>query len=181
MKRCIVFWNEEDQEKLLSWWTKLKENHGCRAELRRTEKPEDVLLTKGFRSLYYELAGTYWIREKNLLGLAAVAGVLSHVEGNNTTHSFAESCAIPEKDKPAVSEMRFSQLQKSRTLDELFTRMRRAIRLLSKKANVISVTDSILHWYTEMVKHKVEEEPRNRINVRWGLEYFQNLPRTEVK
>ena len=179
MKGCIVFWNEEDQQNLFSWWSKLKENRSWKAELKRTEKPEDAFLAKGFRSLYYEMAGSYWIKEENVLALASVAGILAHIDENDSRHLFAESCAIPMegKQKSPVSELRFSQLQKSMTLDELFIRMRRSIQLLGKKANVISVADSIFHWHKEMVNGKPETEKINRIRIRWGLNYFQNLPR----
>jgi CRISPR system Cascade subunit CasB len=183
MNKIFVFWRDDDQKKLLSWWSSLKDNHGWRAELRRAEKPEDVLLTKGFRSLYFELLGTKWIKEEYLLGLATAAGVMAHIEYNDTGYSFAESCAhdTENRKKPIVSELRFSQLQKSRSLEELFTRMRRTIKLLDSKASVVSVADCIMHWYREMVLGKEDAEPRNKIIVRWGLEYFQNLPMAENK
>lgn len=167
----IVFWNSDDQTKLLSWWLSLKKNLGWRAELRRAETPADVLLCQGFRYLTYELAG-YWTQEQNLLGLAAVAGIVAHIDSNNEK-TFAESCA--SGDKPTVSELRFSQLQKSRTLDELFIRMIRTVHILKKTVNPLSVADSILHWSKEMVNGEIDTDPRKRILVRWGLDYFQHL------
>ena len=175
-KTYMVFWKSDDQEKLLVWWSSLANNHGWRAELRRAESPADVLLCQGFRYLYYALAG-YWTREENLLGLAAVAGVIAHIDYLDG-RSFAEACATPVDggSKSVMSELRFSQLQKSRTLDELYTRMIRAVHLLRKKSNPVSVADSILHWTKEMVNEEVDADPRNRIKVRWGLDYFQHLP-----
>ncbi len=170
----IIFWNTEEHEKLRSWWSSLSKNPGWRAELRRAESPPDVLLCQGFRSLCKNLAG-YWTREENLLGLAAVAGILSHVKAD-AEQSFAKSCATPEKEKAPVSELRFSQLQKSRTIDEFYIRMVRTIHLLDNKANVVSVADNVLHWIKEMVNGETDPDPRKRILVRWGLEYFQNLP-----
>jgi CRISPR system Cascade subunit CasB len=182
-QKCIVFWNEEDHEKLLKWWSSLKGNPGWRAELRRAESPADVLLCQGFRQLTYELAG-YWTKEQNLLGLAAVAGVLAHIEKNNGK-GFAETCAMPaeggDREKPAMSELRFAQLQKSRTLNELFIRMVRAVRLLRKTVSPVSVADSILHWTREMVHGETETNPRNRLRVRWGLDYFQNFPKQSTR
>ncbi len=171
------FRNKEDPEKMKSWWGKLQENSGWRAELRRSENPADVLLCHGFRYLYYELAG-YWTQERNLLGLAAAAGIVSHIKYIDEK-SFTASCAAsPEgKDKPALSELRFAQLQKSHTLDELYIRMIRAIHLLREKADPVSVADSILHWYKERENGEEENNPRNRILIRWGLDYFQHLPR----
>jgi CRISPR system Cascade subunit CasB len=167
----VVFWNRDEQVRFLTWWLSLKKNLGWRAELRRSETPADVLLCQGFRYLTYELGG-YWTQEQNLLGLAAVAGVVAHIDVNNEK-SFEECCATG--DKPAVSELRFSQLQKSRTLDELYIRMIRTIRLLKKNVNPLSVADSILHWAKEMVNGEADADPRKRILVRWGLEYFKHL------
>jgi CRISPR system Cascade subunit CasB len=176
-----VFWNSEDHTKLMAWWSSLKRNPGWRAELRRAVSPTDVLLCQGFRYLCYELAG-YWTQEQNLLGLAAVAGVVAHIENDNG-QTFATACATPVegKDKPAMSELRFAQLQKSRSLDELFTRMIRAIHLMRKSANPVSVADSILHWTKEMVNGDIDSDPRKRILVRWGLDYFQHLPKMKTK
>jgi CRISPR system Cascade subunit CasB len=177
-QRYYAFWNEEDHQKLRSWWASLKNNTGWRAELRRAEGPADVLLSQGFRYLCFDLAG-WWTQEQRLLGLAAIAGVLSHVETNNESKSFAAQCATPgekNKDKPQMSELRFSQLQKSRTLDELYIRMVRAVRLLGKKANIVSMADSIFHWTSEMIDGDVDNDPRKRILVRWGLDYFQSIP-----
>jgi CRISPR system Cascade subunit CasB len=175
-QKYLVFWNSDDQDKLVSWWKSLKENPGWRAEMRRAKTPADILLCQGFKYLYYKLAG-YWTSDRNLLGLAAAAGVISHIEEDDS-RSFAHACAISADGTGRVpmSELRFSQLQKSRSLDELYVRMIRAVRLLRKKASVVSVADSILHWAKEMVNREVEEDPRNRILVRWGLDYFQHLP-----
>jgi len=177
------FRNEDDHNKLRAWWSYLKNNRGWRAELRRAENPGDVLLTQGFRHLCFELAG-WWTQEPRLLGMAAVAGMLSHVELNNESMSFAAQCAAnseKSRDKPIMSELRFSQLQKSRTIDELYIRMVRAIRLLGKQANIISIADSIFHWVSEMVDGDIDNDPRKRILVRWGMDYYQNIPTKSSK
>jgi|WetSurMetagenome_2_1015567.scaffolds.fasta_scaffold00057_33 CRISPR system Cascade subunit CasB len=180
-QRYYAFWSAEDHQKLRAWWASLKSNPGWRAELRRAESPGDVLLSQGFRYLCFELAG-WWTQEPRLLGLAAVAGILSHVEINEEVKSFAAQCATPgekNEDKPQMSELRFSQLQKSRTIDELYIRMVRAVRLLGKKANIISIADGIFHWTSEMMDGEIDNDPRKRILVRWGLDYFQAIPVTK--
>ncbi len=172
------FRSKEESEKIKVWWEKLKDNLGWRAELRRAENPPEVLLCQGFRFLYYEIAG-YWTKSQNLIGLAAAAGVLAHIKYSDNK-TFTESCASSlegNDKKPALSELRFSQLLKSRTLDELYIRMIRAIRILREKADPVSVAESVLHWYREMEIGEAENGARNRILVRWGLDYFQNIPR----
>jgi CRISPR system Cascade subunit CasB len=181
-KPYTVFW-EDSHQKLRDWWETLDHDRGARAELRRAESPADVLLTQGFRSLCRTLAG-YWTQESRLLALAAVGGILANVKDNSEQtkgkiQSFAAQCAAFSDrggDKPIVSEWRFSQLQKSRTLDELYTRMNRTVKLLGGKANIVSIADGVLLWAKEMVEGEVDTDPRNRILVRWGLDYFQNLP-----
>jgi CRISPR system Cascade subunit CasB len=165
-------WNESDRRDIFLWWEEMLRNKGMRAELRRTEIPSDVFLTEGYRALYYRLSGSYWMQESNMLGMAAVAGILAWIDINNDGKSFAASCAAGN-EKPAVSEERFSKLLKSRTFDELFIRMRRIMGQLKNTANVLSVADDILHWYMEMVRNDQDENPRNHIVVRWGLDYFQ--------
>ena len=177
-QKYVVFWNSDDHSKLLSWWSSLKKNPGWRAELRRAETPVDVLLCEGFKYLYSGMNG-YWTNEKNLLGLATVAGVIAHIETDNGK-SFAETCASGD-EKPVVSELRFSQIQKSRTIDEIYIRMIRAIHMLNKTVSPISVADNILHWIKEMVNGEIDSDPHSRILVRWGLDYFQHLPKQTTK
>lgn len=178
MNRYYALWDVADQDKIRNWWETLQKNPGWRAELKRTEKPEVVFLTKGFRVLYFEFRGSKWVKDEYLLGLAAMAGILAYIKKDDDC-SFAVSCARESDNskKPVVSERRFSQLQKSRSLDELFTRMRRLIKLLGEKTSITSVADCVLHWFQEMVLGEAETEARNRILVRWGLEYFQSLPK----
>jgi len=176
VKHYFVFWNTEDHKRLLYWWSLLKNNPGWRAELRRAELPADVLLTQGFRYLCKELGG-FWTQEKNLLALATVAGVISHVDENRNDKHFAAQLADRRESSgnPVMSELRFAQLQKSRTIDEFFIRMVRAVKLLQGNANIISVADSIFHWVKEMVDGEIDENPRNHLCVRWGIEYFHHI------
>lgn len=74
-----------------------------------------------------------------------------------------------------MSELRFAQLQKSRTLEELYIRFIRAVHLLRGVANPVSIADSILQWNKEIICGEIETIPREHILVRWSLEYFQNL------
>lgn len=176
-----VFWKSEDTKALLDWWQILPKKGAWCAELRRAQTPADVLLCQGFRYLCYDLAG-FWTSESNILGLAAVAGIISHLKINNGT-TFATACATPPagKSKAPVSELRFAQLQKSRTLDEFFARMVRMTHLLGEAADPVSVANDTLQWFTESVKAETASDPRKSILVRWGFDYFQHLPRETSK
>jgi len=173
MNNIVVLCNPDDQKHLMEWWNTMHSNRAGRAELRRAEKPEAVFLTEGFHMLWREFVGSYWAKEKNLLGLAAVAGILAYIDTDGNL-SFASACATGA-DGPPVSELRFSQLQKSHSLDEFYTRMRRILHILKNKANIISVADDVLHWYVETLQGEKDNNPRKHILVRWGMEYFQSL------
>jgi CRISPR system Cascade subunit CasB len=175
-------WSEE-AEKIKAWWSELQDPHrrGGRAELRRAESPLDVLMMQEFRNLYFAMLGTRWASVEKQLWLAAVAGVLVHIE-TFEGHSFAEACALPknvgdEGKKPTISELRFSQLLRTHSLDELYVRMRRTMKMLHGKANVISVADDILAWCEEKNREEKGEETKiqDRVLVRWGLDYYQIL------
>lgn len=177
MSYYYVLKAEDDRTAILSWWAGLKEDRPAKAELRRAGSPAEVFLTDGFHNLFAKLKNSNASKEDLLPGLAAVAGILSSIE-ENSEKSFAESCAQDTKGSgsPIVSELRFSAMQKSHTLDELYTRMRRIIQQLGRTANVLSAADDVLHWYREMILHAEDPDTRNHILVRWGMEYFQNEP-----
>lgn len=178
-----ALWSQDDRIVVMSWWrmvagiTELPgpSARGLSSALRRCARIEDVILTEAFRLLYFKMADSYWVRDESIAGLACAAGVLAHVATDAPAASLAEQCAARKEggSLPVVSEIRFSQLQKSRTIDELFVRMRRTIQLLRRAANVLSVADGILQWYREHELGIHESAPRDRLLVRWGLDYFR--------
>lgn len=182
MTRYIVFRDKEDHTKLRRWWGLMNPAAGYtgpsyagrRAELRRAECPADALLSEGFRDLVMRLGG-HWSAERNLLPLAAAAGVVAHVTENDEAVSFPRQLATPSqevRDKPRMSELRFTRLQKSRDLDELYTRMVRAVKLVKGRANIVSIVDGVMHWAREILDNEFDPDVRRRFRVRWGLDYF---------
>lgn len=178
----------EEQNRLLSWhrWLNGDDgdkngNRGNRARLRRSENPEDILLTEAFFHFLNHMPTMFPQKlssEHRLLVAATIAGLLSHVEKNYSDFSFAKQLATPPKDKSKVpmSELRFQQLQKSPTIDDFYRRMIRAIRLLGKTANVLSLTNDIIHWHQEF-NQPLGRHPAKRLAVRWATDYFTALPK----
>ena len=70
-----------------------------------------------------------------------------------------------------MSELRFQQLQKSRSSEEFFRRICRAIALLGGIANVAAVTNDILHWLKEY-RTAPARKPEQRLAVRWATDYY---------
>lgn len=123
---------------------------------------------------------------------ASVAGALSLVKTNRQsvsriykskdsdspakTASFAEQLATPldGKSKAPMSELRFQQLQKSKTSDDFYRRILRAIRLLDGNVNIFSLANDIIHWHREY-EHSIDRNPNKRLAVRWATDYFTAL------
>ena len=138
-----------------------------------------------------------WQESKQIFHSAAVAGVLSHIKADRQIASkgyqpkdkkkprriasFAEQLATPlEGKKSPMSELRFQQLQKSRTTDDFYRHIIRAIRLLDGKVNIVSLADDILHWHWEF-NNQPDRNPANRLAVRWATDYFTVLPKESNK
>lgn len=175
---------------LQRWHRWLDGNRGDRSRLRRAERPEDILLTDAFFH-FLEQMPENWPEKMPMLTSAAVAGLLSHVKEDSQAlsrgyqpkdknkprniASFAEQLATPAKSKrPPMSELRFQQLQKSRTTDDFYRRILRAIRLLDGKVNIPSLANDIIHWHREF-ERQVDREPAKRLAVRWATAYFTTL------
>ncbi len=173
------FLDDASCQSLQRWHHWLDNNRGDRARLRRAERPEDVLLTDAFFNFLKQMPAN-WQEQKPIFSSAAVAGLLSHVKADRSQPkdekksknmaSFAEQLA-----KGAMSELRFQQLQKSRTTDEFYRRMVRAIRLLDGRVNILSLANDIIQWHREH-DQAFDRKPANRLAVRWATDYFSVLP-----
>lgn len=175
---------------LQNWSHWLNDNRGDRARLRRAERPEDILLTDALFHFLEQMPENW--REKNpMFTSAAVAGLLSHVKEDRQVlskayqpkdknkprniASFAEQLATPAKgEKSPISELRFQQLQKSRTTDDFYRCVLRAIRLLDGRVNIPSLGNDIIHWHQEF-NNQIDPKPFNRLAVRWATDYFTAL------
>ena len=170
----------EDVERLKAWWDSLNENRGERAQLRRAVQPDDILMTPAFSGFLQRMPG-YWGAAEGQQGIsiseaAFVAAVLARVKTPEEKHSFASILALPKEPggKPVMSELRFQQLQKSRTPQEFFTRICRAVALTNGKANLSSLADDILHWLNEH-RFGPASKPQQRLAIRWASDYYQHF------
>lgn len=166
-----------DGKKILDWWLTLQDHRGERAQLRRADTPDDILLTPAFIQFLRRMPehwGVDFGEEGIFLRHAAlIAAVLAHVKEHSDQFSFAERLARPRETggKAVMSELRFQRLQKSRTEDEFFTRIRRAVGLLRGEVNIISLTNDILHWLHEY-HFAPADRPERRLAVKWASEYY---------
>ena len=182
-----VLRDEAAREAVYHWWQRL---HGesvggrsalppaARAILRRAHTVDDTLLSEGFRQLWFALPANLrkgW----RMSAWGGVAAVLADVDTHVAGKSFAATLGAQTErgsGKPFMSELRFSQLQHSRDLDELLRRLRRAVHLLDGTTNVLSLADDILHWHQEQT-YGPDIRPQHHLPVRWATDYFTELGR----
>ncbi len=174
---------QKDAQALKHWWEWLSENRGDRANLRRVHAVDEALLSPAFARFLKMMPGC-WLKGEtgkgvklNMYEIALVAAVLARVKSEPAKEqSFAKSLATPKEgsSKSVMSELRFQQLQKSRTPDEFFMRICRAVNLLGGRVSVESLADDIVHWLVEY-RFGPASKPQHRLAVRWAQDYYQNF------
>lgn len=165
----------ESRKALVGWWHWLDDNRGDRAVLRRATIPDDVLLAPAFAHFLQRMPADWSSNQRiPLTDAALVASVLARVR-QSASKSFAAALATAKEGggKAAMSELRFQQLQKSRTPEEFFTRICRAVDLLGGTADVASLAEDILHWLEEQ-RYGPASKPDKRLAVRWASDYYAN-------
>ncbi|MBI9082989.1 MAG: type I-E CRISPR-associated protein Cse2/CasB [Desulfobacterales bacterium] len=163
---------KDDRKSILNWWEALKDNRGDRAHLRRCNSPLEVITQPGFHRLSKSLP--YWTNQ-HLMGLATVAGLLSHLEQKTNSHLPTQLGSAKEGGKsPIYSELRFQQLLSSETADDLYRNLRRALTFLNGGTDPILLADGILHWHLE--RKTPERYAANRSwKFRWARAYYEEV------
>lgn len=168
---------------LKKWWDELEEDRGGRAKLRRCQFPLDVMLVPVFHKLLNDLKKTEKWHNLKIPAFLAIAGLVSHVKTDVPTKgekyiSFARQLGSSQDDKPALSETRFYQLIKSRSLDDLYHHTRQSIKMLDCNVNMLSLADCVLEWDKEN-RGDFERELRNRFQFKMAHDYFSEIIKEE--
>ena len=183
--KCISLEGKEPISEIKKWFALLQKERGWRAELRRADVPESLLLCAGFRALIKPFHGWVMNHEWKWFALAIAAGVAAHVKQIDDSASFASQLGKHKKGSknPPLSPMRFSRLNQAHDHDDFYRLMIRAVRQLDGKVNLISMIDGIFLWCRE--QHETtnpvpfERSPFQRPALRWATEYFQATEMTE--
>lgn len=165
---ALYFKQEHREGEILTqWWTGLEQDTGGRARLRRCRSPEEVMLEPVFHRLLNRLRPILESQGRSdveiasdILRLAAVAGLLSHVKKPNN-RSLAGSMAEKRGQRVLVSPLRFRRLLKV-PFGELYEPMIRMLRLLDKQASLFDLANSVFYW-------------GDKIRKRWALDYFPKV------
>ena len=140
----------EPGKTLLAWWKDLDDNRAARAVLRRASNVTEVTLTPHYQTLYRRLCAVGWDdagRPYRCDGLAAAVGLLAHVEHDDEKKlAFTMSKPDEGSDRAPVSPLRFMRLLDSPDLEALFTGLRRVLPLTGKRANVLALSNDVIHW-----------------------------------
>ncbi|EPG58741.1 hypothetical protein KHM19_12070 [Leptospira borgpetersenii] len=99
---------EKYKETIINWWIDLKSRTGDRAALRRCSNGLDTLLIPYTHRLISQLfqEGFQFFPDK----IGPIAGILSHIEEDNPSVSFARSMARKEGENPVINEIRFRKI-----------------------------------------------------------------------
>ena len=148
---------------LSRWWKSLENNRGPRAELRRANNLTAVALTGAYQHFYRQMVQAGWSADApddwKSERLAAIASLLAHVTSEDVR---TLPLAMSDGDKPVFSELRFRRLLESSTIDEAFTGLRRALPMISNKANIHQLATDVLYWGDDVKK-------RWAYNYRWPV------------
>jgi CRISPR system Cascade subunit CasB len=165
--------NKEMQKIFADWWTRLQDNHGGRAQLRRCRSPEEVALHPETHRLKNKLPG--WLP---LEAVATIVGVSAHIK-NSTKQKFAQSLATPKEKNGRVplSENRFRQLISCREWGELYRGLRRSVTLLDGRVNLLSFVDTILLWNDEF--RGAYKKPGKGVKFELSRDYYETAIKHE--
>ena len=165
--------NEEMQKVLINWWTKLQENNGGRAQLRRCISPEEAAL----HSETYRLK-TMLPKWVSLEAVATIAGISAHIR-NDTSVGFARSLATPKEKngRAPLSETRFRQLLSCREWNELYRSLRRMVTILDGNINLISFVDTVLLWNDEF--RGAYKRPGKGLKFELSRDYYETVMKYE--
>lgn len=150
---------------VLTWWASLKERRGDRAELRRADHINGVIMLPAFQRLWLNLQGTAWSRAESV---ALIAAVLSQVKEHDPRHVVAEQLATPRpgSDKAIFSGLRFRRLLQRVEPEELLAPMTRSVRMLGNQVNVTDLAES-LYWWNDQTRR------------RWAFAYYGKNPKSD--
>lgn len=158
---------------LHEWWREVTQERdkgsarAARAILRRAHDITAVTLTQPYQQLFGRLRDAGWDDRCAVSNdaLAAVAGLLVHVEADAAQISLAEAMSrCPAgSTKPYVSEARFRRLLEAPDIDTLFGGLRRALPLMNAGAPVLTLAEDLLQW--------ARPEQRDEVKKCWAYRY----------
>jgi CRISPR system Cascade subunit CasB len=138
---------------LLHWWDGLKDDRASRAALRHCATLDAVALSDAYQRFYRYMLACGWpenASEKQKDKLAAIAGLLAHVKTDDIQRLPLKMSEL-SGDRPLVSELRFRDLLKIGSTDDLFISLRRTLPLIAYQASVEQLARDV-YWWNDKTK-----------------------------
>lgn len=151
-----ISWSAESHmgKMLHKWWLGLEEDRASRAVLRRCATLDAVALSDAYQRFYrYMLTCNAWPADAapwQNNKLAAIAGLLAHVKTDDNQRLPIKMSELAG-DRPLVSELRFRDLLKIETTDDLFVSLRRTLPLIGHQASVEQLAHDV-YWWNDKTK-----------------------------
>lgn len=145
-----------------------------KARLKRCENIDAAMLSEGFRSLWLSLpiSLTEHAKGSTIECWATIAAALVFVRSDNEIRLATAAGKKLESDKSVVSELRFAQLQNSKTPDDFLRRLRRVLQQIDGNTSVVRLAEDIEQWFSE--HHRLRPlRADKRIAVQWAMDYYQ--------
>ncbi|MGQ0697812.1 MAG: type I-E CRISPR-associated protein Cse2/CasB [Panacagrimonas sp.] len=148
-------------------------SRAARARLRRCAEPLDAFAERGAHDLLDATAearavdDSHMPREEDILALAPLLAWVEEHDGARSLPAQLAQTKETGQDRPLLSELRFKRLLAA-SGTELFTELRRALQVIGKRANVLSLAEAACDWHLE---HRGPDLRR-----RWAYDYYSNLP-----
>jgi CRISPR system Cascade subunit CasB len=156
MEAKIVWTAESGLGKgLRQWWSKLENDRGTRAMLRRCSTLDEVVMSPAYQHFYRYMLACGWpgdAAERQNDKLAAIAALAAMVKDDDTA-DLPFRMSEKEFERPLLSELRFRALLKIDTTDELLTGLRRALPLIGHKTNLVRLAHDV-YWWNDDTKKK---------------------------
>lgn len=156
MEHKIVWSAESGLGKgLRQWWSKLENDRGTRAMLRRCGTLDEVVMSPAYQHFYRYMLVCGWphdATERQNDKLAAIAALVAMVK-NDDTGNLPFRMSEKEFERPLLSELRFRALLKIDGTDDLLTGLRRALPLIEHKTSLVRLAHDV-YWWNDDTKKK---------------------------
>lgn len=145
-----------------------------KAQLKRADGLDAVMLTEGFRALWLSLPEVLITASKpeKMECFAAIAAALVQVKSNVSEKVATVAGKKSDGDKSVVSELRFSQLQNAKSPDDFIRRLRRILQQVKGEAAVVALAKDIEAWFFEYYGFQPNQASK-RISVQWAMDYYR--------
>ena len=154
---------EEAAEILFNWWKMLNEaDKSGRAQLKRCATIEEIVFIQVYHVLLHKLQIGYRVNRERL---AAMAGIIAHIKFDSPEIAVAKLFAAPKTGGKAarLKGLRFRKLLKNKSHEDLFSDLRKGLKIIDSTANVVGLANDVYRW-------------NDYVKKQWAFDYYSVAP-----